>query len=340
MRNKTITLALQGGGSHGAFTWGVLDRLLEEPRLGIEGISGASAGAMNAVVLAHGYTRGGRDGARLALKRFWDAVATREPLTAIPDNPFAPDGGGALGSDNPLRAFLFMTRYFSPYQLNPLDVNPLRDILEDQVDFEGLRTDCPIALFIAATRVSTGTLRIFGTRQITLEALLASACLPALHHSIKIDGEAYWDGGLTANPPLYPLLAGCSADDLLMVLLHGEPLATIPATADEIARRLTEIGFTAGFFAEIQGLFLAKQEAERGWGAIGRLQRKLRRLHLHLIDAPKYMSTLGVLSKANTHASFIAALYEEGRRRTDLWLAANLQRVGVASSCEPSDVLR
>lgn len=332
MRSKAVTLALQGGGSHGAFTWGVLDRLLQDDRLEIEGISGASAGAMNAVVLAHGFTGGGRDGARQALKDFWERVATKASFNGASGNS-DPAGGSAA-----LKVFLYMTRFFSPYQLNPFDVNPLRDILASQIDFGRLRAECGIKLFIAATRVSTGTLRLFRTRELTLDALLASACLPALHHSIEIDGEAYWDGGLTANPPLLPLLNHCRADDLIMVLLHPQARAGTPSSAEEISQRLTEIGFTAGFFAELQGLALAQREAQRGWMAFDRLQRRLRRFHMHLIDSREYMSGLGALSKANNHSSFIAALHDEGSSRAALWLERNFSLIGARSSCSPDQI--
>lgn len=341
MRNKVVTLALQGGGSHGAFTWGVLDRLLADERIEIEGISGASAGAMNAVMLAHGFTCGGREGARQALKDFWESVAGKTPFNAMAENPSGPANNGSLGSAAPaLKTFLFMTRFFSPYQLNPFDVNPLRDILVSQVDFERLRADCKIELFIAATRVSTGTLRLFRTGELTLDALLASACLPALHHSIKIDGEAYWDGGLTANPPLLPLLNHCLADGLIMVLLHPTPSTETPSSTDEISRRLTEISFTSAFFAELQGLALAKREAERGWIPLGRMQRKLRSLHMHLIDSREYMSRLSTLSKANTHSSFIAALHDEGKNRAEQWLEDNFHLIGARSSCSLEQILR
>ncbi|NMG73992.1 patatin-like phospholipase family protein [Aromatoleum diolicum] len=340
MRKKLVTLALQGGGSHGAFTWGVLDRLLEDERIDIDGISGASAGAMNAVLVAHGFTCGGRDGARQALKDFWESVETRAPFNGMGENASSVTGNESLGNATALKAFLFMTRFFSPYQLNPFDLNPLRDILVSQVDFERLRADCRIELFIAATRVSTGRLRLFHTRELTLEALLASACLPALHHSIEIDGEAYWDGGLTANPPLIPLVNHCRASDLIMVLLHPEPGTETPSSADEISRRLTEIGFTSAFFTELQGLAFAKEEAEQGWIPFGRLQRKLRRLNMHLIDSPEYMSRLGSLSKANTHSSFIAALHDEGRSQAESWLENNFQLIGSRSSCRLDQVLR
>ena len=280
------------------------------------------------------------DVARRALKDFWENVATKAPFNAMAENPSTPAGDGSLGSTAPaLKAFLFMTRFFSPYQLNPFDVNPLRDILVSQVDFERLRADCRIELFIAATRVSTGTLKLFRTHELTLDALLASACLPAVHHSIEIDGEAYWDGGLTANPSILPLLHQCTASDMIMVLLHPAPTTEALTSADEISRRLTEISFTSGFFAELQGLAAAKREAEREWVSLGRLQRKLRRFHTHLIDSREYMSRLSSLSKANTHASFIAALHDEGRTRAELWLENNFRLIGARSSCSLDQIL-
>ena len=327
-----VSLALQGGGSHGAFTWGVLDRLLEDGRIDIGALSGASAGAMNAVITAYGMTCGGRDGARQRLNEFWEAIATGEPASAVADSLAVGTGDPALGGPSPvLRTLLFLTRFFSPYQLNPFDVNPLRDLLHKQVDFDRLRADCRIPLFIAATRVTTGTLRLFGTRDISLDVLLASACLPTLHHTIEIDAQAYWDGGLTANPPIFPLLAEGLPDDLVMVLLRPGARTEVPSKADDIALRLTEISFTSAFYAEINGVMLAKREAERGWLALGRQARKLRRLRTHVIDSPEYMSRLGALSQANAHATFIAALREEGRARAEEWLERHFD----ASACAP-----
>jgi NTE family protein len=329
MSKKIVSLALQGGGSHGAFTWGVLDRLLEDERIEIGAISGSSAGAMNAVVLAAGLTCGGPEGARAALRDFWSAVSSPETFSASA-SAVSDDTLGAAGPM--LKAFLFMTRFFSPYQLNPFDVNPLRDILERQIDFARLRAECPISLFVAATRVSTGRLRLFRTGELTLDVLLASACLPNLHHSIEIDGHAYWDGGLSANPPLFPLLDLGLSDDMILVLLHSTVDEKTPSAADEIARRLGEIGFSSAFFAELQGLTLMKQDADRAWLRLGRRHRNLRRLNTHLIDAPDYMGRLDALSKASTHTAFIAALYEEGRARAAAWLLENFDLIGVRSS--------
>ena len=333
MARKTITLALQGGGSHGAFTWGVLDRLLEDWRIEIEGISGASAGAMNAVVLAHGLTVGGRDGARQALKEFWESVASRAPFSVVPEYLAVPTSLAAQ-SELPAayKAILPLLRFFSPYQLNPFDINPLRDILARQIDFERLRSACPVKLFIATTQVSTGSLRLFRDKQLSLDVLLASACLPLLHRAVEIDGEAYWDGGLTANPPLFPLLHKCTARDIMVVLLHSHPKTKTPMTADDIWHRLTEMGFSSTFFTELQGLMLAQREARRGWYAFGRLERRLRHLNMHVVESQELMSQLSPHSKLNAHPAFIKGLHEEGRMRAEAWLEQNFRHLGVRSS--------
>lgn len=333
MAKKTITLALQGGGSHGAFTWGVLDRLLEDDRIGIEGISGASAGAMNATVLAHGLVAGGRDGARQALKDFWTAVAKTVPFNGTPDYLPGPGNLAAQSDLSPaFKAAISLLRFFSPYQFNPLDINPLRDILAKQIDFERLRNESKIKLFIAATQVSTGTLKLFRTKQLSLDAVLASACLPALHHAVEIDGEAYWDGGLTANPPLFPLLHKCSARDILVVLLHPQPNAKIPTTANEIWHRLTEMSFNSSFFTELQGVMLAQREARRGWFFGGRLERRLKHLNLHVIESRELMSQLSAHSKLNAHPAFINGLHDEGRKHAEAWLEHHFQQLGVRTS--------
>jgi NTE family protein len=333
MQNKIVTLALQGGGSHGAFTWGVLDRLLEDGRMSFEGISGASAGAMNAVVLAYGFHVGGREGARAALSAFWERIAIREPFSFLPPE-MAPGGTSLLTQTTPaaIQAFLAMTRFFSPTQLNPLDINPLRDILEEQIDFARLSKSSDIKLFIAATKVSTGTLKIFRNRELTLDALLASACLPSMHRPVEIGGEAYWDGGLTANPPIFPLLHLCSSRDLLVVLLHPCNRPGTPTSTNEIGQRLSEISFSSAFFTELGGLALAKREAESGMFAFGTLERRLRRLNMHLVEANDLMSQLDVLSKLNTKRSFIHGLYDEGRQAAERWMEQNFHVLGQRSS--------
>jgi NTE family protein len=336
IKTKVISLALQGGGSHGAFTWGVLDRLLEDQRISLEGISGSSAGALNAVVLANGLVSGGRDGAREALKTFWESVSTKEPFTLTQGSLPASSSGSHMSA---VKAFLFWSRFYSPYQLNPFNLNPLRDILSRQIDFERLRAESKLSLFVAATAVETGMPRLFRNSELTLEVLLASSCLPTLNHSVEIDGAAYWDGGLTANPPVRPLLYKCVADDILVVLLNPFRRTRTPATADAIFDRMTEIAFTSAFYAELQGIAMAKQEAEDGKLSFGTLERRLRRLKMHLIDSQELMSGLEPLSKLDTHASFIKALYEEGRTSAHAWLEANFHFIGVRSSFALADHL-
>jgi NTE family protein len=333
MRKKTVTLALQGGGSHGAFTWGVLDRLLEDGRISIEGMSGASAGSMNAVALAHGLVVGGRDGARQALGDFWESVAGKAPFAELPEDlPTLVADGSPTHASPALKALVSLGRFFSPYQLNPFDLNPLRDIVASQIDFDRLRAESRIKLFVAATEVSTGRLRIFRNRELTLDALLASACVPTLHKAIEIDGESYWDGGLSANPPLFPLIHQCAARDVMVVLLHPSRRPEVPTTADGIWQRLTEIGFTSTFLTELHGIVLAKQEAERGLFAVGGLERRLRNLNMHVIENEELMAQLSAHSRLNTDPSFIYALREHGRNRAESWLKRKFQFVGSRSS--------
>ena len=338
MRRAPATLALQGGGSHGAFTWGVLDHLLEDGRVDIQAVSGASAGAMNAVAFAYGNLRGGRDGARQALKDFWDAVAASAPTNFIPID-WSQSNGLQVKPTPAFTAYLSLVRFFAPYQLNPFDLNPLRDILAAQIDFDRLRAECRIDLFIATTRVSTGTLRLFRTREISLDVLLASACLPAVHKTVMVDGEGYWDGGLTANPPLYPLLHECATRDVIAVLLHPCSWPEAPTTASEISQRLTEISFGAAFFSELQGIALAQREARRSLLGWGHLERRLRKLNLHVIAAPELMGTLDTISKLNAQASFLTALRDAGRQRAAEWLERNGTSLGGKSTYDLSGLL-
>ncbi|TCS36094.1 NTE family protein [Paucimonas lemoignei] len=341
MPKKTLTLALQGGGSHGAFTWGVLERLLEDERIDIEGISGASAGAMNAVTMAYGWTIGGREGARQALKDFWESVAVSKPFNLQSDAEYTAESLAAHAHPSPgINALLALTRFLSPYQWNPFDINPLRDILAAQVDFERLRKECPLRLFIAATHVGSGTLKLFRTHQLTLDMLLASACLPSLHHAVEIDGEAYWDGGFTANPPLFPLLHQCQARDIMVVLLHSAIATAIPKTVNEIHTRLTEIGFNAAISTELQAIALAQREARRSLFAFGQLERRLRNLHIHSIASRELMGQLPTLSRLNTKAPFLQALRSEGRAQAEAWLKQHFHHIGVRSSFNLAQFLR
>lgn len=320
-----VALALQGGGAHGAYTWGVLDRLLEAG-VPIEGISGTSAGAMNAVALAEGWTTGGAEGARAALDRFWTAVGDSVPFHLELLQSLSPSGDGSLPS--PMNMMLGLARVFSPYQLNPFELNPLRDVVRAQFDFERIRRACPLKLFIAATAVRTGKVRLFRTAELDEAAVLASACLPTLHHAVEIDGEHYWDGGFTANPAIYPLLYECDTPDLLMVLLNPLQHEQAPRSAEDIAARSMELGFSTTFLREMRMIAHARQFiAERPrWSPIGRLERKLLRERFHLIDAPE-LGDAGSASKLDATASALLRLRELGRARAETWLQAHAHEV-------------
>lgn len=327
-RRRTLNLALQGGGALGALTWGVLDRLLEEPRIGIEAISGASAGAMNAAVLASGLAQGGPAAARAALDAFWNAVGSASYSIG------SSTGMHRALMPTPQRLLLGLTRIFSPYQLNPFDINPLRDIVARVVDFEALRSRRATRLFVGATRVRTGTLRLFRNQELTPDALLASACLPTLHHAIEIDGEPYWDGGYSGNPAVYPLIHECRSPSILVVMLQPLGRADPPTSAQAIRSRLTEFQFNASFLREMRGIALARQAIDRQWLPLGRLERRLARLDFHLIETDDLLAQLSVDKALNADLGFLNKLKEEGRTRADAWIDRHLAQVGRRSSID------
>ncbi len=298
-----ISLGLQGGGSFGAFTWGVLDRLLEAEGLDFDMISGASAGAVNAVVLADGLAAGGRAEARARLTRLWERV-----------------GHAAPASGTVAAAAVEWARFASPYQLNPLGFNPLRDLLAEVVDFERLRTQSPVRLLIAATRVRDGHPRLFREHEITLEAVLASACLPFLHRAVEIDGEAYWDGGYSANPPLRQLVVDTKASDILLVRLVPEMHEAVPQLSHEIARRIREIGFNASLLREQEAVAELRRACEGQRLFRSELCRKLDGLRFHQIAAPEVIDGLAHESALDTSWSFLQRLHRGGRAATERWL--------------------
>ncbi|ACO77898.1 FabD/lysophospholipase-like protein [Azotobacter vinelandii CA] len=331
-KRSTLSLALQGGGAHGAFTWGVLDALLEDGRLDFTGISGTSAGAMNATMLAHGLLQGGRDGAREALASFWQAVASSAPLL---------NAGANIRSGHPatgLKLMLYWAQMLSPRQLNPLNVNPLRDILASLVDFERLRTDCPLKLFIAATNANTGRLRLFRSHELSVDCVLASACLPTFHHTVEIDGEPYWDGAFSANPAVFPLVYECDASDILLVLLSPMSHGKTPRSAEEIRRRAQELAFKSTFLREMHSLAQARTHAARTVLPLNRLERRLTRTHLHMIADDALMSRLAAESKMTTSQPFLEMLRDQGRSRAHDWLESHYRAIGRRSSVDIATV--
>jgi NTE family protein len=323
-----LNLALQGGGAHGAFTWGVLDALLEDPRLEFEGLSGSSAGAMNAVVLADGWLKGGREGARQSLAAFWTEVGKQMPWGMVTR------GEGDVGLSSASKLMLNWAGYFSPAQLNPFDLNPLRDLLKRQVDFEGLRARSPFKLFIGTTRANTGKLRIFREAELTLDVLLASACLPKIHHSVEIDGEPYWDGGYCANPAVFPLLCDCESLDVLLVLLGPLQRNGTPRSVEEIDARIAELAFSATFMREMRMLSHAIDLAGPSFLMLGRLERHLRRMRFHMIDSSGLASLQRTETKVLAHGPFLELLRGQGRERGTAWLAEHADRVGQRSTID------
>nr|WP_294867346.1 patatin-like phospholipase family protein [uncultured Pseudogulbenkiania sp.] len=319
MKTTEIALALQGGGAHGAFTWGVLDRLLETRRYHPAALSGASAGTMNAALLAYGWMEDGYDGAREALGQFWQRLSALYPWPAAHAPPVA------------LQGLLQLSHFLTSDQLNPFDYNPLRELIASSIDFARLRTT-PIQLFIAATHVNSGRLKLFHAHELSVEHLLASACLPQLHHTVHIDGEAYWDGGLTANPPLFPLAYQGRARDIVLVTLVPQQWEETPGRAGEVERRLNDISFGSSLHTELQGLAIAKREAGRSLFGLGRLERHLRQLRLHHIDADATTGALDSLSKLTPHHGLVQQLFAAGRERAQAWLQEHGKEVGRKST--------
>lgn len=328
----TLHLALQGGGAHGAFTWGVLDAFLEDGRLRFDGVSGTSAGAMNAVALAHGLMVGGADGAREALQAFWRAVARSLPFEVAVTTGEGPGVRLAPG----LRLLLQWSHYFSPEQLNPFDLNPLRDVLSAQIDFSGLRTHSPLQLFIAATQVNTGKLRLFRNAELSVDAVLASACLPTMHRTVVIEGEPYWDGGYAANPAVFPLIESCVPGDILLVMLSPLKYRSAPVSAQDIRNRMMELAFSATFLREMRMFAHLQAQVRRRWWPMGPLERRLARTRFHAIEASELLGALESESKLAASLQFFEALRQLGRTHAQQWLATHASALGRRSSIDVS----
>lgn len=326
-----VDLALQGGGSHGAFTWGVLDRLLDETWLEIEGVSGTSAGAMNSAVLADGYAAGGRQGAKDALERYWRHVSQEARFSPFQRTLW--DKAMGRWSLDAAPGFLFMdlmTRVFSPYQYNPMGRNALAPILEKQIDFERLRNS-PIKVFITATNVRTGRPRVFRNADITPEALMASACLPTLFQAVEIDGEAYWDGGYSGNPTLAPLVSELKSDDTILIPINPLERAGTPKTPTEILNRLNEVSFNSVAVKELYMMALLQRHASDLKGDTEACDWA--RMRVHVVRNP-VMNTLGFSSKLNAEWEFISWLRDEGRKAAEVFLSEHGADIGKASTVD------
>lgn len=331
-----LDLALQGGGSHGAFTWGVLDRLLQEERFVLDGVSGTSAGALNAVVMATGLARGGRDGARAALAAFWrDVARTGECFGGHRGTGGWWDPKQAAGMLNALpwmapltewawRWPTLLTSFASPYQFNPLGLNPLRDVAERHVDIAAVRA-APLRVFVTATSVHTGQAEVFTGDRLSLDAVLASACLPHLFRAVEIDGVPYWDGGYTGNPALWPLVYETRALDVLLVKINPIERTGTPDTPMEIADRVSEITFNAGLTGELRAIAFVQRLLREE-----RLEpARYKDLRLHMVHDEEQLAALGPRSKLDTGWDFLQSLHAMGHARAEAWLAEHGAAIGV-----------
>ncbi len=327
---KRINLALQGGGAHGAFTWGVLDWLLEHEHLEIDGVSGTSAGAMNAVVLADGFEKDGPDGAREALHGFWKAVSRGAWFSPVKRSPLdIALGQWSLDTSPGYLALDFASRYASPYELNPLNINPLRDIVEKVVDFDRVRSCDGIRVFLAATNVYSGKIRVFSGEELTLDAVMASACLPQMFHAVEIDGEAYWDGGFMGNPPLFPLLYDTETRDTLLIQINPIERRETPKTASDIVNRLNEITFNSSLLRELRAINFVGRLIDEG----KLTSDEYRKSNIHRISGDD-LKPLHASSKMNAEWDFLLHLRDIGRATAEKWAAENYEYVGVRSTVD------
>jgi NTE family protein len=334
-----IDLALQGGGAHGAFTWGVVERLVDEPGLRIESITGASAGSMNAAIVAHGFMLDGPTGVKTALEEFWRSVSDAARFSPIQRSPFArATHDWSLDSSPGYWFFDVFSRVFSPYEFNPANLNPLRDILEASVDFGRLR-DSPIKLFINATNVRTGLPRVFRNAELSADVILASACLPLMHQAIEIDGDPYWDGGFSGNPLLTPLIHESRARDILLVQINPVERPGAPKSAREIINRLNEISFNSSLKKELRGIAMFQQLLGQGHSLrdVGWAE-DWATVRLHRVTTPM-MAELNASSKLNAEWAFLSMLRDEGRARMDAFLQAYGDDLGVRPTYDISTLL-
>ena len=328
---KRLNLALQGGGSHGAYAWGVLDRLFEETSISVDAIVGTSAGAMNATVAAYGWAKGDHQGARQALHDFWKRIsdaAKKGPMRPSPLDKMVGKGGLDFSP-----GYVFMdalSRMFSPYQLNPTNMNPLRDTLLESVDFEFMHKENKVKLFICASNVMTGRHRVFTQKEVSVDAVLASACLPFMFQAVEIDGQHYWDGGYMGNPPLYPLFYYTDTRDVLIVQINPINIPELPTTAQAILDRINTLSFNSSLMREMRTIHFVTKLIDGGFDDHGRLKR----INIHTVDAEEYLGKLGVSSKINADWDFLQSLFELGRAKGEDFLNRHYDKIGVESSTD------
>ncbi|MEO1553148.1 MAG: patatin-like phospholipase family protein [Pseudomonadota bacterium] len=326
-KDRSISLALQGGGAHGAFTWGVLDRLIEEPGLNIKAITATSAGAANAVAFAAGLAQGGDEGAKAGLERLWRTVSQKgAPFSAFSwsNSPFSALPYG------PIHLAMAFTSIASPYEFNPFDINPLRDALDEAVDFDAVHA-APLDLFLSATNVESGRVKVFQDDEISRDAVLASACLPQTFRAVEINGSAYWDGGYMGNPSLFPLIYANAPRDVLLVLLNPISRLGVPRRVPEIMDRLNEISFNASLVGELRAIAFVQKLLDDGM-LKEPLMKKYRRLTVHAVRGGQVLQDLSLQTKYDTSWSFLTDLRDKGRAEADRWLGGCAKYLGSGES--------
>ena len=331
--HKGINIALQGGGAHGAFTWGVLDKLFEDDRLWIDAISGTSAGAMNTVSAAHGMHENGAIGARAKLEEFWRAVSDTAQGSPIQRSWWAKaTGDWSLDTSPGYHWMNFMQSVASPYDLNPFHYNPLRDVVDEVIDFDRVQRCKDMGVFVSATNVETGRAKVFGRDEITLDSTMASACLPSLHQAVEIDGVPYWDGGFMGNPPLSPFFHGSPSNDIIIVQINPIERPGTPKRAADIQNRLNEITFNSSFLHELRTIDFVRRLLDAGQLD----ESKYRRMNIHVIELCPQVAKLDASSKLNAEWDFLQYLFETGRNEAARWLDQNFDSLGKKSSVDMS----
>jgi len=336
VKTKKINVALQGGGAHGAFGWGVLDKLMEDGRIEVDAMSATSAGAMNATVFAYGFMKGGRDGARETLESFWrktsDAGKMSSPLQSTPIDAWL----RAFGMNpEPIayRAFEMMTHMMSPYEFNPLNLNPLKSVLTETVDFDELRKCTSTSLRLCATSVRTGKPRIFKNEELSPEAVLASACLPLVFQAVEVDGEHYWDGGYIGNPAIYPLIYDAATPDILIIHINPIVREELPKRSADIMNRINEISFNSSLMREMRAIAFVSKLIDDDW-IKPEMKDRLSRVLIHAIRSDDVMSAFSVSSKFNTDWDFLTHLRDLGREATALWLDTHFDDINTRSTVD------
>ncbi len=315
--SKSINLALQGGGSHGAFTWGVLDALLEDERIKFEAISATSAGAVNAAILAYGWMLGGRNAAKDALHQFWKELSE-------------------LGLCEYL--LYFCTNIYSPYEFNPYNFNLLKNLLNKFINFEELQKSNPIKLFISATNVKTGKIKIFTNENMTVDVILAAACFPLYFQAVKIEEDYYWDGGYMGNPALFPLIYGSSCHDILIIQINPIYIEDVPKSKFDILSRMNEVSFNSSLMREMRVISFVNKLLEDGW-IKSRYRKKLQRFYFHAIHAENIINSCSPLSKLNTEWGFLTKMHDSGYIKGRLWLDEHFSQIGKCNTLNFDDYL-